>query len=297
VAHLADEAAHSYRWWQAASRAGFPTEVRELTYFACGRPAPTSTDCKTLDGGRLLTGGEAMTISARPGEGLLWITRAHAGQAARLGVYVNGQRLGARLVPEISGHWVEFATFVPAAQITGPTVQVRVEVEATEGHYMPYYHWFYQGIDLPNPAESRLRDEPPCAETAFAGTIRLVSGCPAYDPATRTATLDTYWSLAAETPLDAKVFVHLYGPDGQLIEAEGAQIDRRVGGGVLPPANWLPSGVRDTFILRVPQDLPPGVYRVAIGMYDPASGARLAVTGERVESDNRAFIGEIEVRP
>ena len=72
------------------------------------------------------------------------------------------------------------------------------------------------------------------------------------------------------------MFVHLYDPNGKLLE--GAQIDQRPGGGVLSPANWLPGLVRDSYTLTVPKDVLPGIYQVAIGLYDPVTLERFNVS-------------------
>jgi hypothetical protein len=164
-----------------------------------------------------------------------------------------------------------------------------------EGHYLPYYHWFYQGsftavsnTDLPGPTAT------------FGGTvgqsIQLIRRRFAYNPDNRKVSVDLAWQLTDPAPTDAKVFVHVYGPDGKLIEREGAQVDRRPGDDALPPANWLPGSVHDAYTLTMPEGLPPGKYRVAVGLYDPTTMQRFEAKGDGVESDNRLFIGEFELK-
>jgi hypothetical protein len=75
-----------------------------------------------------------------------------------------------------------------------------------------------------------------------------------------------------------------------------AQMVLRPGGGALPPANWLPGVViEDTYSLPLPDDLPPGTYLVAVGLFDNQIGERYPVSGEEMIDDRRLFIGEISI--
>jgi hypothetical protein len=305
VANLASEDAHQYRWWEAAHRPGFATEVYEQSYVACqpdsaspqaekgsGGEVPPNPTCKVLDGGRLITGGEEMTIRTQPGQDLIWITRVHPRNPATLTVFVNGTRLATRVVPAIPGQWLEIATLIPASAITGTQTRVRTEANITDptvGHYMPYYHWFYQGtyhadnsVTLPGPGAT------------FGQSIRLVGRRLTYDVESRTAHIDLEWQGGGDGAGDAKVFIHLYDAVGKLVE--NAQIDQRPGSGTLPPGNWLPGTLRDSYSLVVPPSVAPGTYRVAIGLYEPVMLLRLAVAGEGSDVDRRLFIGKVDVR-
>jgi hypothetical protein len=73
---------------------------------------------------------------------------------------------------------------------------------------------------------------------------------------------------------DLTVFVHLYGPDGQLInQADGYPLS-----GMSPFWLW-PAGqtLLDQRILDLPDESPPGVYQVGVGLYNPVNGNRLPV--------------------
>jgi hypothetical protein len=154
---------------------------------------------------------------------------------------------------------------------------------------MPYYHWFYQGTYHPDNAVTL-----PGPTATFGQSIQLAGRRLSYDAETRRVKLDAAWRLTGETPLDAKLFLHLYDTDGKL--REDAQLDRRPGDGALPPANWLPGTLRETYTLDVPDSVPPGRYRVAIGLYDPVTATRLPVSGEGSDQDRRLFIGDVEVK-
>jgi hypothetical protein len=295
VADLASEDAHQYRWWEAAHRPGFATEVYELSYVSC-QPLVQNPTCKVLDGGRLITGGEEMTIGTQPGQDLVWITRVHPRNDATLGIFVDGKRIATRVIPAIPGQWLEIATLIPGNMITGTQTRVRAEANISDpnvGHYMPYYHWYYQGKYQPDATVTL-----PGPGATFGQSILLMGHRLTYNPSTRTAMIDLEWQIKDSANPgslgDAKLFVHLYDQNDKFVE--GAQIDVRLGNGVLPPANWLPGILRESYTLTVPDSVPSGTYRVAIGLYDPAMLERLPVTGEGVGSDRRLFIGTIDVR-
>jgi hypothetical protein len=73
------------------------------------------------------------------------------------------------------------------------------------------------------------------------------------------------------------------------------QVVDRPAGGVLPPGNWLPGLIQDTYRVDLPTDLPPGTYQVAVGLYNAQTGERYVVVGEGADPDRRLFIGEITV--
>ena len=134
-----------------------------------------------------------MTVRTEPGKDLIWITRIHPRNAATLGIFVEGRQVGTRVIPAIPGQWLEIATLVPGNVITSAQTRIRVEaniVDPAVGHYMPYYHWFYQGdyhpditVTLPGPGAT------------FGQSILLVGRNLAYNPGTRTARIDVEWQI------------------------------------------------------------------------------------------------------
>ncbi|HAJ36278.1 MAG TPA: hypothetical protein DCL15_11345 [Chloroflexi bacterium] len=103
------------------------------------------------------------------------------------------------------------------------------------------------------------------------------------------------WQALAPLTTSEKVFVHLIGPDGGLL----AQSDALPASGY-GTEQWVEGEVvRDAHRLTLPPDLPPGNYRLRVGMYDPATGVRLAATGgggERLTDDAVELeIGEWEI--
>ncbi|HWQ13129.1 MAG TPA: phospholipid carrier-dependent glycosyltransferase, partial [Roseiflexaceae bacterium] len=80
--------------------------------------------------------------------------------------------------------------------------------------------------------------------------------------------LALYWLPARPLPQDYTVFVHL-------VDAQGAKVAQRDVPpleGRLPTSRWTPGAlIRDDQDLPVPAEVPPGRYRLLVGMYDPAS--------------------------
>ena len=83
------------------------------------------------------------------------------------------------------------------------------------------------------------------------------------------------WQSLAATKTDYHVFLQLLAADGRL----AAQHDGPPGGGYAPTSTW-PAGqeIVTRHGLALPPDLTPGVYQLIAGLYDPASGLRLAVS-------------------
>jgi mannosyltransferase len=99
---------------------------------------------------------------------------------------------------------------------------------------------------------------------------------------------------AADSPVGAryKVFVHLYAPDGVTIVA---QHDAEPGGGLAPTDGWTPGQVvQDNHGLLLPPEAMPGVYQLAVGLYD-VEGNRLPVTLDGASVGDRLTLAEVMV--
>jgi hypothetical protein len=95
------------------------------------------------------------------------------------------------------------------------------------------------------------------------------------------------WRPRAQPLRDYKVFVHVLNPDGAIV----FQQDKLTLSALVPTSHW-PAGApqRDAYALVAPPDLPPGRYRIRIGMYDPLSGARL-----RAADGDAVVLGEAQI--
>ncbi len=115
-----------------------------------------------------------------------------------------------------------------------------------------------------------------------------------------TITVTVYWRSLVLTDEDYTVFVHLLGPTNPATQSPvWAQDDSQPGGGSFATSDWQPGEtIIDTYDLRVPANAPPGDYTLEIGMYDPATLARLPVfdaNGARVAQD-RVLLGAARVQ-
>jgi hypothetical protein len=80
------------------------------------------------------------------------------------------------------------------------------------------------------------------------------------------------WRAEAETAVSYRVFLHLIGPDGQIV----SQSDGEPAHWQRPTTGWLPGEIIiDERTLFWPDTLPAAEYRLLAGLYDPATGRRL----------------------
>ena len=124
------------------------------------------------------------------------------------------------------------------------------------------------------PLETAVPAAPYSVAAEFGPTIRL----PAYYmgvPTDGLLDLTFYWQAQAVPERDYAVFVHLVNEAGEIV----AQVDSIPAGGTRPTTGWRAREViTDSHNLPIPADLPPGPYRVYLGLYDPAGGTRPSVT-------------------
>ncbi len=102
------------------------------------------------------------------------------------------------------------------------------------------------------------------------------------------AIVSLHWTSDAPLDRSYKVSVQLLGDSDVVL----AQHDEIPGGGTSPTTDWqMGEIVVDNHGIEIPDDAPPGVYRMIVAVYDPESGERLAVNGT-----DYLLIGEVEVK-
>jgi len=106
------------------------------------------------------------------------------------------------------------------------------------------------------------------------------------------------WKGLTHILKDYSVFVHLLDAQTRL----WAQGDNAPIKGLHPTSYWVAGEViRDSHDITLPPDIPPGRYRLEIGMYSPTTMERLPVAGSREESVTIDYIwvtkGKEEPRP
>jgi 4-amino-4-deoxy-L-arabinose transferase-like glycosyltransferase len=120
--------------------------------------------------------------------------------------------------------------------------------------------WFRIGEAPPAPANR--------TDASWQNGLSLAGhdGVPAQLAPGLTFDLRLVWQTMAPVAESYTVFVHLIGPDGQII----AQADRPPEGGFYPTWGWdTGEPVADTYSLDLPDQLPAGVYRLVVGFYQP----------------------------
>ncbi len=102
------------------------------------------------------------------------------------------------------------------------------------------------------------------------------------------------WYVPVGAPSrDYTTLIHLGQPDAPPLSTG----DSPPRGGSFPTSAWSNGeSIDDTYALLIPTDLAPGRYPIWIGMYDPATGARLPVVVEGEEQPNGVYLaGWVEV--
>ncbi|MCD6291454.1 MAG: phospholipid carrier-dependent glycosyltransferase [Anaerolineae bacterium] len=111
-------------------------------------------------------------------------------------------------------------------------------------------------------------------DARFGTIARLAGYTLTYDR--RAVRLVLAWQALGTTSHSYKVFVHLIDANDTIV----AQRDSVPAGGSAPTTSWLPGEViTDEYTLETPPNLPPGEYRLRVGLYDDSTLRRLPVTG------------------
>jgi len=112
-----------------------------------------------------------------------------------------------------------------------------------------------------------------------------------------TVAVTLYWEALEPAPVSYKVFTHLISPAGRV----AAQRDDFPVGGERPTTSWRPGEVIvDRYDIALKPDVPPGVYPLRVGLYDPATGERLGPVRSAdgvVQANDQLQLAEVEVRP
>jgi hypothetical protein len=106
--------------------------------------------------------------------------------------------------------------------------------------------------------------------------------------------LNLYWQALSPMDVSYTVFVQLLGADNR----PAGQHDALPGDGLLPTTGWLGGEVlTDVHEITVRPDAAPGSYRLVVGLYDAASGARLPVlVGGARQSGDMIELATVTVR-
>jgi len=101
------------------------------------------------------------------------------------------------------------------------------------------------------------------------------------------AELTTYWRAKDQLPPQLSQFTHVLNAQGEII----AQEDRLM----LTSQSLQPGDVfAQIHQLTVPENLPPGLYPIAIGLYTQSDGKRLPIVVDQQPQSDRLFLQSIE---
>jgi hypothetical protein len=134
----------------------------------------------------------------------------------------------------------------------------------------------------------------PVDGAAALGDAALLIGYdvePARGAADRAVDITLYWFALRENGSNIKSFVHLLGPDGQVI----AQHDGDPGGGYTPSTRWLPGEiVPDRHRLALPESSGPASYGLKAGLYVLGPDGPVNLMVDPATPDGRVDLGAFE---
>jgi hypothetical protein len=144
--------------------------------------------------------------------------------------------------------------------------------------------------------DKRLRDLRPSLkrEAIFASGLALLGYDQGQSQFQRGSQVDLsyYWRAWAKPPLNYYIFVHLKGPDRILT------FDHLLDHGRRPmPGLELGAVVREDYRITIPEDAPPGRYRLLVGMWDPSfTGNRVPVVAGEGQGGDEVTLTTIQIK-
>jgi hypothetical protein len=123
-----------------------------------------------------------------------------------------------------------------------------------------------------------------------AATINQGGDTPLRPGAARSIRLT--WQALQRPTADYTAFVHILGPDGQLV----AQQDRPPLNGFYPTRQWRPNfPLTEEIVIALPMESAPGSYRVLVGLYEPSTLQRLSIIQQGQPTGDALPVGEFTV--
>jgi hypothetical protein len=144
-------------------------------------------------------------------------------------------------------------------------------------------------------APERRWEPPPLdvtVDTPLGGVVTLLGATldpPLEDLGTGAALAVTLaWQAEAEMATSYRVFLHLIGPDGVVVQSDGEPANW-----TRPTTGWLPGEVvLDQRVLSLPGELVAGEYRLVAGLYTVEGGRLVTPEGTDVVALGTLLIGD-----
>jgi len=142
----------------------------------------------------------------------------------------------------------------------------------------------------PWPLVTTLPDNINLIEDARFGNAIQLAGYELTRPSESTLALTLYWLATAVPDQNYFSFVHLVNGDGEIVAQKGFVPAE----GLRPSKGWRAGElIIDLYTLDLPPDLPPGSYRLYVGLYQPDGGVRPLVTIQgQPRPDNQLKLSE-----
>jgi hypothetical protein len=124
---------------------------------------------------------------------------------------------------------------------------------------------------------------PHALEATFDNRIKLLGYDVRTDSQRHTVQAMLCWKALAQMDTSYSVFVHLLDNKNNVV----ASGDAVPGNGEFPTTGWIDGEyITDRHVFSLSSDLPSGTYQIEIGLYDPATRARL----KTAEGDDRVIL-------
>lgn len=187
--------------------------------------------------------------------------------------------------------------FELAAELERP-LAAQIEVSLQDGSQVPLRSFDVAGAEV-GPVIARFTippEQPPNLAAVTPVTEDWQNGLilKGYDLSPQpvrpgeTLSVQLFWTTSQTVAENYMVFVHLLDKNGQI----KAQNDALPRAGAYPIPWWQPGQlIEDSHPLTLPPDLPPGIYQLVIGLYQPDSGLRLPLT----DDTDSYHVGQLEI--
>jgi len=168
----------------------------------------------------------------------------------------------------------EAASFQPMAFFSGRTW---AQILGIERHTHPFCRILPLERCPPKAVTGKTLNPPQCLEAVFGGEMKLWGyGIEPRKPRRGgDLTVTLYWEALSQMTTDYSIFVHLLDESGRMVaQHDGPPVWYTA----MATSDWVPGErYRDEHRLRLPREIPPGRYTVAIGVYRWQDMKRLPV--------------------